>query len=216
MARLQEWLPLALASAYLAALAVAGVAPADRAAWLLTSILPSVFVLSLTLTHRRFRLSDTSYLLIAVFLGMHTVGSHYTYSHVPLGIWANDALRLGRNPFDRVVHFAFGLLLTYPTMELFARVVRQGRILVAYLGIMTCLGLSGLWEILEAWVAQLLSPELGAAYLGSQGDVWDAQNDIAVALLGAIVCVALTAVSRRWPGPLKPASRTAARSTDHR
>ena len=70
---------------------------------------------------------------------------------------------------------------------------------------MTCIGLSGLWEILEAWVAQLVDPELGAAYLGSQGDVWDAQNDMAAALCGAALCLLLTAAARRWPAPVPSA-----------
>jgi putative membrane protein len=151
-------LPATLFAAYLTAAAVAGVAPADRGAWLLTSILPAAFVGCLAMTRRRLPLSDASYALIAVFLGMHTVGSHYTYAHVPLGLWVNDALGLGRNPFDRVVHFAFGLLLTYPAMELCARWIRGGRTAIGYVAAMTCIGLSGLWEILEAWVAQLVDP----------------------------------------------------------
>lgn len=195
-------LPPALLAGYVMVATVAGAAPADRSAWLLTSILPAAFVTCLAMTRRRFPLSDVSYVLIATFLGMHTVGSHYTYAHVPLGLWVNDALALGRNPFDRVVHFAFGLLLTYPAMELFARSMNAGRAVIGYVAVMTSIGLSGLWEILEAWVAQLVNPELGAAYLGSQGDVWDAQNDMAAAVCGAVLCVLLTAVLRRWPQPV--------------
>jgi putative membrane protein len=176
----------------------------DRGAWALTSVLPAALVVGLTATRRRFPLSDASYMLIAAFLGMHTVGSHYTYSHVPLGFWLDEGLGFGRNPFDRIVHFAFGLLLTFPMMELSARLVGGRRLLHAYLAVATSLGLSGLWEILEASVAHLVSPELGMAYVGAQGDVWDAQKDMAAALAGALLCVVLTFASRRRPDRPEP------------
>jgi putative membrane protein len=191
--------------AYVTAAALAGAAPVDRGAWALTSALPAGLVVGLAATRRRFPLSDASYVLIAAFLGMHTVGSHYTYSNVPLGLWLNEGLGIGRNPFDRIVHFAFGLLLTFPMMELSARLVGGRRLLHAYLAVATSLGLSGLWEILEASVAHLVSPELGAAYLGAQGDAWDAQKDMAAALGGALLCVVLTFALRRWPDRPSPA-----------
>jgi putative membrane protein len=203
--------PPSLLAGYVMAASVAGVTPVDRAAWALTSILPAAFVAGLAVAHRRLRLSTASYALIAAFLLLHTVGSHYTYAGVPVGRWLTDALALGRNPFDRVVHFAFGLLLTYPLLEVFARLVPGRPPLVYYLAAMTNVGLSGLWEVLEAWVAQLVSPELGAAYLGAQGDVWDAQHDMAAALLGTALCLLVTALGRR-PRPPQEAPRTGSRT----
>lgn len=170
--------------------------PADPQFWLIASILPTVFVLALVVMHRVLPLSPTSYALITLFLTLHTVGVHYTYAEVPAGLWMEQVLPLGRNNFDRVVHFCFGFLLAYPLEELFRLVGDVRGWLVYYLPVMTVLGLSGLWEIIESWVAGAVHPELGITYLGSQGDIWDAQKDMASALYGALFCVALIFVVR--------------------
>lgn len=174
--------------------------PVDPQFWLLASILPAVFVAVLIATYHLLPLSHTSYALITVFLTLHTVGVHYTYSEVPAGVWLQQVLDLNRNHFDRIVHFSFGFLLTYPMEELFrlGGVVRGW--LVYYLPVMTVLGLSGLWEIIESWVAVSVHPELGVTYLGSQGDVWDAQKDMAAALYGALLCVTLLVIVRALQG----------------
>lgn len=170
--------------------------PADPQFWLLSSILPAVFVLALIATHRVFPLSHTSYTLITLFLTLHAIGAHYTYAQVPVGQWIDQVFHLGRNHFDRIVHFSFGFLLAYPMEELFRLGARVRGWLLYYLPVMTVLGLSGLWEIIESWVASAVHPELGITYLGSQGDVWDAQKDIAAALYGALLCVTILAVVR--------------------
>jgi putative membrane protein len=172
-------------------------APADRQFWLLSSILPALLVLLLVGTHRYLPLSAASYFLITLFLTLHTVGVRYTYAQVPAGVWLEQAMPLGRNQYDRIVHFCFGFLLTYPIEELFRLTVPLRGWLLYYLPVMTVLGLSGLWEIIESWVARLLHPELGITYLGSQGDVWDAQKDMAAALYGALLCTALLLLCRR-------------------
>ncbi|TKS58424.1 MAG: hypothetical protein EWM72_02963 [Nitrospira sp.] len=175
--------------------------PADPQFWQLASILPTVFVLVLIVTHRALPLSHASYALITVFLTLHTIGVHYTYAQVPAGLWMEQALQLGRNHFDRVVHFSFGFLLVYPMEELFRLGAGVRGWLVYYLPVMTVLGLSGLWEIIESWVASAVHPELGITYLGSQGDVWDAQQDMAAALYGALLCVTMIATARAMRGP---------------
>lgn len=172
--------------------------PVDPQFWLLASILPAVFVAVLIATHRVFPLSHASYTLITVFLTLHTIGVHYTYAQVPVGAWLQQGLDLNRNHFDRIVHFSFGFLLTYPIEELFSLLGGVRGWLLYYLPVMTVLGLSGLWEIIESWVAGAVHPELGITYLGSQGDVWDAQKDMAAALYGALIFVALLAVTRAW------------------
>lgn len=172
-------------------------APADRQFWLLSSILPALSVLVLVGTHRYLPLSPASYLLITLFLTLHTVGVRYTYAQVPAGAWLEQALPLGRNQYDRIVHFSFGFLLTYPIEEFFRLTVPFRGWLLYYLPVMTVLGLSGLWEIIESWVARLVHPELGITYLGSQGDVWDAQKDMAAAMYGALLCTALLLLYRR-------------------
>jgi putative membrane protein len=175
-------------------------APADRQFWLLSSILPGLFVLALVGTHRYLPLSPASYVLITLFLTLHMIGVRYTYAGVPAGVWLEQAVSLGRNEYDRVVHFCFGFLLTYPIEELFRLTVQLRGWLLYYLPVMTVLGLSGLWEIIESWVARLVHPELGITYLGSQGDVWDAQKDMAAAMYGALLCTALL-LWYRWASP---------------
>ena len=165
--------------------------PADRQFWLLSSILPGALVLVLVGTHRSIPLSLSSYVLITLFLTLHTIGVHYTYAQVPAGAWLEQALPVGRNHYDRVVHFCFGVMLTYPIEELFRLTAALRGWLLYYLPVMTVLGLSGLWEIIESWVARMVHPELGITYLGSQGDVWDAQKDMAAALYGSLLCMVL-------------------------
>jgi putative membrane protein len=171
--------------------------PADRQFWVLSSILPGLLVFVLVGTHRLLTFSPVSYLLITVFLTLHTIGVHYTYAQVPAGAWLEQAMPFGRNQYDRIVHFGFGFLLTYPIEELFRLTVPLRGWLLYYLPVMTVLGLSGLWEIIESWVAQMVHPELGMTYLGSQGDVWDAQKDMAAAMYGALLCMGLLLLYRR-------------------
>ena len=172
--------------------------PVDRQNWVLANVLPVLFVGVLVATHRKYPFSNVSYALITLFLTLHTIGVHYTYAQVPFGYWMEAAFELHRNHFDRVVHFCFGLLLTYPMGEAFVLLANVRGVLVYYLSLITPLGLSGIWEIIESWVAQVVSPELGDAYLGSQGDIWDAQQDMAAAFYGAILCVLLMIAIRRW------------------
>lgn len=155
----------------------------------------------LATTHRRFPFSLLSYGLMTVFLTLHTVAAHYTYSEVPAGSWLKELLALERNHFDRVAHFLFGLLMAYPLREFLVRTVPLTGVWSYVLPVAVLLALSGLFEIIESLVAQVVSPELGHAYLGTQGDIWDAQQDMTVALCGAILCMALTAALHRLSRP---------------
>lgn len=184
----------------------AAIEPADRQFWMMANVLPAVLVGTLIATHRSHPLSPVSYALITSYLTLHTIGVHYTYAAVPLGAWLDQALDLGRNHFDRLVHFSFGLLLSYPMLEASRRFCGAGRWVSYYLAFITTLGLSGLWEIIEAWVAQRIRPHEGLVYLGSQGDVWDAQHDIAAAMYGALLCLAVTALRARVERVDRPAA----------
>ena len=170
--------------------------PLDRKDWALENMLALVMVGTLIATHRRFRFSFVSYLLITLFMTLHAVGAHYTYAEVPLGFWLKEILSLSRNPFDRIVHFAFGLLLVYPLKELLIRTGGVHGFWSVYLPISGILAQSGFFELVEALVAQAVNPELGAAYLGTQGDEWDAQKDMASALAGAVL---MAIVMRLFP-----------------
>ncbi|TAJ27358.1 MAG: DUF2238 domain-containing protein [Nitrospirae bacterium] len=186
----------ALLAWYLLVWAVMAIAPLDRRDWFLENILAMALVALLVATYRRFSFSTLSYGLITVFLTLHTVAAHYTYSEVPAGSWLKEILALERNHFDRVTHFVFGLLMTYPIREVLVRAAHLRGLWSYVLPVSALLALSSLFEIVEAWVAQIVSPELGAAYLGTQGDIWDAQKDMMAALCGAILCMILTAALR--------------------
>lgn len=196
----------ALLGWYLLLWVVMAIAPLDRRDWFLENILSVALVAVLAATYRRFPFSLLSYGLMTVFLTLHTVAAHYTYSEVPAGSLLKDAMAWERNHFDRMAHFAFGLLMTYPLREFLVRTVPLTGVWSYLLPVAVLLALSGLFEIIESWVAQVVSPELGHAYLGTQGDIWDAQQDMTVALCGAILCMALTAASRKVFPPKSAAS----------
>jgi putative membrane protein len=181
------------------------IAPHDRQDWLLENILALAAVVTLVATYRRFQFSTTSYLLITAFLSLHAVGAHYTYAEVPFGFWLQRAFELSRNPFDRLVHFSYGLLLAYPLRELLIRLAGVTSGWSYYLPVSGMLAQSGAFEIAETIVAEIVSPELGAAYLGMQGDEWDAQKDMLAAFCGALLCMGLVYLSERfgWSGDVR-------------
>lgn len=175
---------------------VLAISPHDRQDWLLENLLALAAVGTLLLTYRRFQFSTLSYLLITAFFSLHAVGAHYTYAEVPFGFWLQQRLGLSRNPFDRLVHFAYGLLLVYPLREVLIRLAGAGTFWSYYLPVSGMLAQSALFEIVEAVVAQVVSPELGTAYLGTQGDEWDAQKDMMAAFSGALVTMTLVLVMK--------------------
>lgn len=166
--------------------------PYNRRDWLLENLLVLAAVVLLVLSYRRFRFSPHSYCLITAFMTLHAIGAHYTYAEVPLGFWLKDVLGLSRNPFDRIVHFAYGAMLVYPMREWLMRLAGIRGIWSYYLPVSAILAQSGLFEVIEAIVATLVSPELGSTYLGTQGDEWDAQKDMASAFTGAVMTMAFT------------------------
>jgi len=186
-----------LVGSYVVLWSAMAISPTDWQNWMLASVIPALGLLGLAVGRRVLPLSAASYALIGAFMTLHTIGAHYTYARVPLGDWLSPFLEAGRNDYDRMVHFAFGLLLSAPIREAFARIGGARGPLLSYLPVITIVGLSSLWEILESWVARIVSPELGAAYLGAQGDVWDAQKDMAAAFYGALVWLALTLWAQR-------------------
>lgn len=170
--------------------------PLDRHDWVLENLLVVAAVAVLIGTYRAFPLSDLTYVLIALFMTLHAVGAHYTYSEVPLGFWMRDTFGFARNPFDRVVHFSFGLLMAYPIREVFLRVANARGFWAYYLPLDVTLAFSALYEIMEMVIATLVAPGTGDAWLGTQGDVWDAQKDMGLAALGALICMIVTATLR--------------------
>lgn len=192
---------LALLLIFLVLFVALGLAPWYRSDWILENVIVFVGVPVLVLSYRNLPLSKISYSCVFVFLCLHEVGAHYTYAEVPYDVFfegifgrgLNEILGWQRNHFDRVVHFLWGLLLTYPIREVVIR-VSQARGFWGYLlPFLVVVSTSTLFELFE-WVAALVfGGDLGVAYLGTQGDVWDAQKDMSLALVGSLIATTVTA-----------------------
>jgi putative membrane protein len=176
---------------------ISAIAPFNRHDWLLENLLVFLYGFLLVLTYRRFAFSNLSYGLFTVFLSLHLVGAHYTYAETPFGFWLQDLFDLERNHYDRIVHFSFGLLIAYPFRELLLRAAGLRRSWSYLLSVTIVLAFSNFYEIIEAIVADIVSPDLGSAYLGTKGDIWDAQKDSFVAFIGAVIAMTIT-----WLGTL--------------
>jgi putative membrane protein len=202
--------PLALLVTFLAIFAALGVAPSYRQDWLLENLLVLVAVPGLVLAYRRLRFSNLAYTCLFVFFVLHEIGAHYTYSEVPWRDWlaaltGTEATAAGRNHYDRFVHFAYGLLLMPAAVELIeARMSPRGlwRWLMPLLFVMSH---SVIYEMIEWLAAVLFGGDLGVAYLGTQGDEWDAQKDMALATAGAVTALVLLEILARLRGPRAPA-----------
>jgi len=180
---------------------VCAIAPYDRKDWLLENVLVVLFVGAMYGSYRKLMLSRISYLLIFLFLSLHLVGAHYTYAQVPYDHWFealtgrtfNSLVGWERNNFDRVVHFAYGLLLAYPIREVFQRILRLRGFWGYFFPLDVTMSSSMLYELIEWAAAALFGGDLGQAYLGTQGDIWDAHKDMAFASLGALIAMLITA-----------------------
>lgn len=169
--------------------------------WVLENVLVLVAVVFLVGCHRWLLFSRMSYTLIFVFLCLHVLGAHYTYAEVPYDAWwqrltsrsFNNMVGWQRNNFDRVVHFCYGLLLAYPIREIFLRVANVRGFWGYFLPLDLTMSTSMLYELIEWGASLLFGGELGQAYLGTQGDEWDAHKDMALASLGALVAMCVTA-----------------------
>ena len=178
-----------------------GIYPVDRGTWLLENSLALVVVGLLAVFHHRLLLSRMSYTLIFVFLCLHEIGAHYSYSKVPYDAWFahltgrtfNSLIGWERNNFDRLVHFGYGLFLAYPIREIFLRVVNVRGFWGYFLPLDLTMSTSMSFELLEWAVVAVFGGGLGQSYLGTQGDEWDAHKDMALASLGALVAMSITA-----------------------
>jgi putative membrane protein len=165
--------------------------------WILENSLTVLFLLFLIFSFRKYQFSDLSYLLICVYLCLHVYGAKYTYAENPFGYWLKDYFNLERNHYDRIVHFSFGFMLAYPMRELFLRWMKYPKTVSWILPIEITLSFSGLYELIEWAVADVFFKEQGVAYLGTQGDIWDAQKDIFLAFMGAIISTTIVSIVKK-------------------
>lgn len=157
--------------------------------WLLENYLVFIFVPIIFIAGRYFKLSNISYTLITVFMILHVIGSHYTYAEVPFGYTLQDWLGASRNMYDRLVHFSFGFLLAYPVREVFMRLSKAKGFWSYYFPVDLVGAGSAVYEIIEWLTARNVDVAAGLAFLGAQGDIWDAQKDMLMAIVGATIAM---------------------------
>ena len=188
--------PFFLFAAYLILFTVCAIHPYDRQTWISENIPIVLIVGVLVALYRKFRFSNTAYALMSVLVFMHTIGGHYTFERVPFG-FVTDLFGFARNHYDRVAHFSVGFY-AYAIAELSVRrrLIRSPWV-VALFGIFAIFTVASVYEIIEWWYAASADPAAGAAFLGSQGDVWDAQKDMLMDGLGSIVATGLFFIIRR-------------------
>jgi len=200
-----------LPSILLAVFAVIWVAlaikPYYRQDWALENLLVAIALPLLTWSYQHWRFSNAAYLCLFIFFTLHIIGAHYTYSEVPydqwlkalLGFSINEALGFSRNHYDRFVHLVYGLLIALPSMELLQKRAPPQGFWIWLLPILFISSHSVIYEMVEWAAAAIFGGDLGAAYLGTQGDVWDAQKDMLLASLGAVVGVSCWLLLRGAP-----------------
>ena len=186
------WL-LALGAAVLVALIVSGISPYDRATWWM-EVAPVLIAAPILLaTHERFPLTRLLYVLIALHALVLVLGGAYTYARVPPGFWVQDLLSLSRNPYDKLGHFMQGFVPAMVAREILIRAghIARGR-MANFLAVCVALAVSSVYELIE-WSAALALGQGADEFLGTQGDPWDTQSDMFMALLGAILALVLLA-----------------------
>ncbi|MCZ8132690.1 MAG: DUF2238 domain-containing protein [Steroidobacteraceae bacterium] len=175
--------------------------PHDRVVWLTENALTVATVIALVATYPSWPVSALSYSLIAAFLVLHTIGGYYTYVRVPydkasrvlFGFELGKRLGWRRNHYDRLVHFCYGLFVAYPAFEMLERYAQPTGAWSYFLAPALITATSVGFEVFEWWAAEWLGGGAGADYLGAQGDEWDAHKDMALATVGAIATMVVTA-----------------------
>ena len=176
-----------------AVLVWSGIAPRDRFTWLLEVAPVLIGAPILVALRRRFRLTRLVYTLLWIHAIILTVGGKYTYAEVPLGFWLQDVFGFSRNHYDRIGHFAQGFIPAMLAREvLIRRPPLRGSRWLPFLVVCFCLAFSALYELIEFWTA-LATGDAAEAFLGTQGDVWDTQWDMQMALIGAVTALATLA-----------------------
>lgn len=183
---LRERFPHLLLAAYLILFVILGIHPYAREVWWAENIPIVGIVLVLVLTYRKFRFSNTAYALMSVLIFLHTIGGHHTFERVPFD-FVTHLFGFTRNNFDRLAHFSVGFY-AYAIAELLVRTrAAKSRIVLWLFPILSIFTIAAGYEILEWWFAAASDPSAGSAFLGSQGDIWDAQKDMLADGLGSIL-----------------------------
>jgi len=182
---------LVLLLIYLIGFAGLAIHPYDRTDWALENLFPISQLIALIVVYPYFKFTRLSYYLIFFYLFIQSWGGHFTYAEAAPFNWLRDHYHLMRNDYDRVAHFMLGFLLAIPLREILLRFVVTSRRWLAFITAAIVLAIGAFYELIEWWVAVLVTPDLGDKFLGTQGDIWDTQWDMFLALLGAICTLAV-------------------------
>lgn len=186
---IKRYIPEILVVIFISVFVWLGISPADRAVWYVENTAVVIVFILLVSTARYFRFSSTAYVLMFIWLFLHTIGAHYTFEKVPFG-FVTDLFGFERNHYDRVAHFCIGFY-AYPIAEFLTRKGLKPRWFICIFSLFAIMSMAAAWEIIEWIYADIDGGDVGAAFLGSQGDIWDAQKDMLADTLGALTAIVL-------------------------
>jgi putative membrane protein len=186
---IKHYFPHILASIYIVFFIALGIAPVSRDVWIAEVIPVVIIFLFLVVSYNKLRFSNITYALLAIWIFWHTVGGHYTFANVPFG-WVSERIGSERNHFDRVGHFVIGFY-AFAMAEWLLRKQYCGLKLALMFSLFFIMSLAASYEIIEWWYAVAEGGDAGVEFLGSQGDIWDAQKDMLSDTLGAITSLIL-------------------------
>ena len=176
---------------YLIGFGLLAINPHDRADWALENLFPLSQLLAVIISYRYFKFTRLSYYMIFVYLFVQSWGGHFTYAEAAPFNWLRDHFHLSRNHYDRVAHFMLGFLLAIPIREILLQFVQASRRWMNFITAAIVLAIGAFYELIEWWVAVLATPNLGDKFLGTQGDIWDTQWDMFLALVGAALTLSI-------------------------
>ena len=195
---------LVLLILYLIAFGLLAINPHDQADWAMENLFPIAQLVALIIAYRHFKFTRLAYYMIFIYLFVQSWGGHFTYAEAAPFNWLRDHFRLKRNDYDRLAHFMLGFLVAIPVREILMQVIQTSRRWLAFITASIILAIGAFYEFIEWWVAVLATPNLGDKFLGTQGDIWDTQWDMFLALVGAICTLALfqrlhdRQLNKRW------------------
>jgi putative membrane protein len=180
--------------------------PYNRQDWLLENMLVFIFVVLVLLNYKKYKLSTMSWVMLFIFFFLHEIGSHYTYAKVPYNEFLllhfdfnlNHFMGWSRNNFDRIIHLAFGLLIVIPIHQLCCQISRSNSNWTYFVALNIIIATSSLYELIEWAAALVFGGDLGVAYLGTQGDIWDAHKDMVLADVGAFFALTVKLIYRNF------------------
>jgi putative membrane protein len=159
--------------------------------YIIENLLVIIFIPIIIYSYFKIKLSDTSYLFLFIYLMLHVYGSYYAYTDAAIGEWLKNTFHLWRNPYDRIVHFSFGFFISYIAFDILKNNFNKSLQSCYIYPIEIMFSLGTIFEMIEWAVAVNASPLTGETYVATQGDVWDAHKDIALAFLGASIMMGL-------------------------